>query len=518
AEGRQQELAIRAALGATPRRIASELLFESLVLSLLGSAIGLGLAYAALRALVAAAPVGLPRLNEIGISGMVLLFTLGIAIASSLLFGAVPVFKYAGRRLNSGLREGGRSQSAGRERHRARSTLVVVQVALAIVLLISSGLMIRTFRALTRIHAGFSSPSTLETFYVYISEEMAKTPDQVVHTESNILRSIQAVPGVVQTSVSMSIPLEGNHWNDPVFARDHVYRNGELPGLRRFNFPSPGYFKTIGTPLIAGREFTWDDEFNHLPVAIVSEDMAKEMWGSSSNALDKQIRISQTGPWREVVGVAGNVYYDGVDKPPVSAVYWPLLRNNFETQQGLSTQRYVAFAVRSPLAGSGAFTGEIRRAVESVEPGLALWNVHRLDFFYKRSLSRKSFTLVMLATAGAMALLLAIIGLYGVISYSVAQRTREVGIRMALGAQPQEVAGLFLRHALMLTAVGIACGLAAALALMRLMAALLYGVKAADPLTYSVVSLALLIVAALACYIPARRATQVQPMIALRYE
>lgn len=518
AEGRQQELAIRAALGATPRRIASELLFESLVLSLLGSAIGLGLAYAALRALVAAAPVGLPRLNEIGISSLVLLFTLGIAIASSLFFGAVPVFKYAGRRLNSGLREGGRSQSAGRERHRARSTLVVIQVSLAIVLLISSGLMIRTFRALTRIHAGFSSPSTLETFYVYISEEMAKTPDQVVHVESNILRSIQAVPGVVQTSVSMSIPLEDNHWNDPVFARDHVYRNGEMASLRRFNFPSPGYFKTIGTPLIAGREFTWNDEFNHLPVAIVSEDMAKEMWGSPANALDKQIRISQTGPWREVVGVAGNVYYDGVDKPPVSAVYWPLLRYNFETQQGLSTQRYVAFAVRSPLAGSQAFTAEIQRAVHVVEPSLPLWDVHRLDYFYRQSLSRKSFTLVMLGAAGSMALLLAVIGLYGVISYSVAQRTREVGIRMALGAQPQEVAGLFLRHALVLTAVGIACGLAAALALMRLMSTLLYGVKAADPLTYGLVSFGLLVVAGVACYIPARRATRVEPVIALRYE
>ncbi|MGH9404804.1 MAG: ABC transporter permease [Terriglobia bacterium] len=518
AEGRQQELAIRAALGATPRRIAGELLFESLVLSMLGSAIGLGLAYGALRALVAAGPVGLPRLNEIGINGTVLMFTLAIAAAVSLLFGSAPVLKYAGARAGSGLREGGRSQSAGRERHRARNTLVVVQVALAIVLLISSGLMIRTFRALTRVHAGFSAPSTLETFYVYISDEMAKTPDQVVHVESNILRSIQAVPGVVHASVSMSIPLEGNHWNDPVFARDHVYRNGELARLRRFNFPSPGYFKTLGTPLIAGREFTWNDEFNHLPVAIVSEDMAKELWGSPANALDKQIRISQTGPWREVVGVAGNVYYDGVDKPPVSAVYWPLLRNDFETQQGLSIQRYVAFAVRSPLAGSGAFTGEIRQAVDSAVPGLPLWDIHRLDYFYKQSLSRETFTLVMLAIAGAMALVLAIIGLYGVIAYSVAQRTREVGIRMALGAQPREVAGLFLRHALMLTAVGIVCGLGTALALMRLMAALLYGVKSADPLTYGLVSAGLLIVAALACYIPARRATQVEPVIALRYE
>lgn len=518
AEGRQQELAIRAALGATPRRIASELLFESLVLSLLGSAIGLGLAYAALRALVAAAPVGLPRLNEIGVNGTVLLFTLGIAIASSLIFGAVPVFKYAGRRLNSGLREGGRSQSAGRERHRARSTLVVVQVALAIVLLISSGLMVRTFRALTRVHAGFSSPSALETFYVYISDQMAKTPDQVMRLEASILRGIEAVPGTASAGFSTSIPLEGQHWNDPVFARDHVYRNGELPRLRRFKFVSPGYFHALGTPLIAGRDFTWTDEFNHLTVAVVSENMAKEMWGSPANALGKQIRVGMTGDWREVIGVVANVYDDGVDQPPTSAVYWPLLQNNFEIEQGLNARRYVGFAVRSPLAGSQAFTGELRRAVDSVEPGLPLWDVHRLDFFYKRSLSRKSFTLVMLGTAGGMALLLAMIGLYGVISYSVAQRTREVGIRMALGAQPQEVAGLFLRHALVLTAVGIGCGLAAALALMRLMAALLYGVKTADPLTYGLVSVGLLIIAALACYIPARRATRVEPIVALRYE
>jgi predicted permease len=518
AEGRQQELAIRAALGATPRRIAGELLFESLVLSMLGSAIGLGLAYGALRALVASAPAGLPHLNEIGINGAVLLFTLGIAGAASLLFGSVPVFKYAGARVASGLREGGRSQSAGLERHRARSVLVVVQVALATILLISSGLMIRTFRALTRIHAGFSSPSTLETFRVYISENMVKAPDQVVRLESSLLQSIEAVPGVASAGISTSIPMAGNHWNDPVFARDHAYREGELPRLRRFKFVSPAYFHAIGTPLIAGRDFTWNEEYDHLPVAIVSENMAREDWGSPAAALGKQIRVAPTDPWREVIGVVGNVYDDGVDQPPTSAVYWPLLQSNFDIEQGLFAQRYVAFAVRSPLAGSQAFTGELRRAVHAVEPALPLWDVHRLDYFYQQSLSRKSFTLVMLAAAGAMALLLAIVGLYGVISYSVAQRTREVGIRMALGAEAQEVAGLFLRHALMLTAVGVACGLAAALALMRLMAALLYGVRFVDPLTYGLVSAGLLIVAALACYVPARRATQVEPVIALRYE
>ncbi|MGH9403432.1 MAG: ABC transporter permease [Terriglobia bacterium] len=518
AEGRRQELAIRAALGATPRRIAAELLFESLVLALLGSALGLALAYAALRALIAAAPVGLPRLNEIGIDGTVLLFTLGIAVASSLLFGVVPVFKYAGARLGSGLREGGRSQSAGRERHRARSALVVVQVALAIVLLISSGLMIRTFRALTRIHAGFSSPSTLETFRVYISESMVKSPDQVVRVEASLLRSIEAVPGVASAGISTSIPMAGNHWNDPVFARDHTYREGELPRLRRFKFVSPGYFHSIGTPLIAGRDFSWSDDFNRLPVAIVSENMARENWGSPAGALGKQIRVSTTDDWHEVIGVVGNVYDDGVDQPPTSAVYWPLLQSHFEIEQGLVARRYVAFAVRSPLAGSQAFTGELRRAVHSLEPALPLWDVHRLDYFYQQSLSRKSFTLVMLATAGAMALLLAVVGLYGVISYSVAQRTREVGIRMALGAQPQQVMGLFLGHALTLTAVGIACGLGAALALMRLMSALLYGVKAADPLTYGLVSLGLLLVATLACYIPSLRATRVEPMVALRHE
>ncbi|MGH9344589.1 MAG: ABC transporter permease, partial [Terriglobia bacterium] len=454
AEGRQQELAIRAALGATPRRIAAELLFESLVLALLGSALGLALAYAALRALIAAAPVGLPRLNEIGINGAVLLFTLGLAVASSLLFGAVPVFKYAGARLGSGLREGGRSQSAGRERHRARSTLVVVQVALALVLLISSGLMIRTFRALTRIHAGFSSPSTLETFLTYIPEDAVKAPEQVMRVEASLLRSIEAVPGVASAGITTSIPMAGNHWNDPVFARDHVYRNGELARLRRFKFVSPGYFHSIGTSLIAGRDFTWSEEFNHVPVAIVSENFARENWDSPQRALGKQIRVGATDDWREVIGVVGNVYDDGVDQPPTSAVYWPLLETHFEVEQGLAARRFVAFAVRSPLAGSQAFTGELRRAVHSVEPGLPLWDVHRLDYFYQQSLSRKSFTLVMLATAGAMALLLAIVGLYGVISYSVAQRTREVGIRMALGAQPQQVMGMFLRHALRLTILG----------------------------------------------------------------
>jgi len=260
-EGRRQELAIRSALGAAWGRTAGELLFESLILGVVGSLIGLGLAYGALRALVAAAPTGLPRLHEIGIDIPVLLFTLGLALFTSVLIGALPIVKYAGVRATTGLREGGRALSQSRERHRARQALVVVQVALALVLLICSGLMIRTFQALTRVDPGFTSPDSIQTFRFYIPDTMIPDtqPERVVHMEQDILNKIAAVPGVQSVSFSSAIPLDGYDSFDPVFAQDHTYAEGQIPPIRRFKFISPGFFSTIGTRLVAGRDATWTD-------------------------------------------------------------------------------------------------------------------------------------------------------------------------------------------------------------------------------------------------------------------
>jgi len=517
AEGRQQELAIRAALGAGWGRIAAELLLESLILGLMGSVLGLGLAYAALRALIAMAPSGLPRLAEIGIDAQVLLFTLGVAILASLLFGAVPVFKYAKAHLGTGLREGGRSLSQSREQHRARSVLVIVQVALALVLTVCSGLMIRTFRALTRVQPGFASPAELQTFRLFIPEVEVKDNTQVVRMQQEIAQKIAGISGVASVGLSTTIPMDNNGSFDPVFAEDHTYAEGQLPPIQRFKYVSPEFRQTLGTPLVAGRDLTWSDVYDKVPVVLVSEKMARDTWQSPAAALGKRIRVGTNDEWKQVIGVIGDVYDDGVNKDPSSSIYWPIMTAHLYGQD-VYIQRDMAFAVRSPRAGAESFMTEVRQAVWSVDPNLPLAEVHTLQYYYGRSMARTSFTLVMLAVAGGMALLLGIVGLYGVIAYSVLQRRREIGIRMALGAQRQELTGMFIRHGLLLTGIGVACGLAAAFAVMRLMSALLFHVSPVDPITYGGVALGLVATAMLASYVPSRRAATVDPVEALRAE
>jgi predicted permease len=518
-EGRRQELAVRAALGAGWRRIAGDLLFESVVLSAIGSALGLGLAYAGLRVLVALAPTGLPRIHEIGINLPVLLFTLGLAAVTGLLIGLVPVFKFAGEQLNANLREGGRAQSQSRERHRARSTLVVVQVALALVLLICSGLMIRTFRALENVNPGFVGGNSLQTFRIYVPETQIpdKDRDKLMHMEQDMMNKLAALPGVQSVSLSSSVPMQGYNNNDVLFAQDHTYREGEVPPIRRFRFIAPGLFKTMGTPLIAGRDLTWEDLYQKLPVAIISENFAQEYWGSPQNALGKRIRVSTMDDWRQIVGVVSNVYDDGVSKKAPTMVYWPLMMNNYESQKEM-VQRGVAVVIRSPRAGSEAFMSELRRVVWSEDASLPLADPHTEGYYYTHSMARTSFTLVMLAVAGAMALLLGVVGIYGVISYSVTQRTREIGIRMALGAQRQTITGMFVRDGLVLAGIGIGCGLVAAFAAMRLMQSLLFGVSPVDPVTYAAITVAVFATAWVACWVPSRRAATVDPMHALRAE
>jgi predicted permease len=516
-EGRQQELAIRAALGATRGRIAAELLLESLILGLAGGALGLGFAFGSLRVLVALAPAGLPRLGEIGIDTPVLLFTLLVSLFASLLFGCIPIFKYAGGRLGTGLREGGRSLSQSRERHHARSILVIVQVALALVLLISSGLMIRTFRALTQVHPGFFRPAEVQTFRLAIPEAEVTVAERVIRMDEEILRKIAAIPGVSSVGVGTSVPMDGNYSINPVYARNRAYAEGELAPLRHFRFVGPGYFTTLGIPFVAGRDFAWTDIYDKRPVVLITENMAREYFGGAANALGKQIRTSAKDDWSEIVGVVANTYDDGVNAEAPASVNWPILMRHFFDEEPM-VRRNLTFAIRSHRTGSENFMKEIRQAVWSVDANLPLADVHNLDYFYSKSMARTSFTLVMLGVAGAMALLLGIVGLYGVIAYSVSQRRREIGIRMALGAEQQELTGMFVRHGLLLTGVGVACGLGAAFALMRLMSSLLFKVTPVDPVTYGAACLGLIATALLASYLPSRRAAAVNPVEALRAE
>jgi len=518
-EGRRQELAIRAALGASWGRAAADLLFESLLLGFMGSMIGLAIAWGALHALVAAAPTGLPRINEIGIDIPVLLFTMGIALFTSILIGAIPMIRHAGARAASGLREGGRALSQSRERHRARKVLVVVQVALALVLLICSGLMIRTFRSLTQVAPGFTSPESLESFRFFIPEtQIPETePERVVHEQQAILDKIATIPGVSSVAMSNSVPLDGYGTNDVLFAQDHPLREGEIPPIRRFHFISPGYFSTIGTRLIAGRDLTWTDVYDHRPVAIISEGFAREYWHDANNAMGKMIRVAATDDWRQIVGVAEDVHENGVDQSAPSCVYWPMLMTNFEGQK-VELRRGVAFVIRSPRAGSQAFFNEIERQVWSVNSGVPLADPTTVGELYTKSMARTSFTLVLLCVAGAMAMLLGGIGIYGVIAYAVSQRTREIGIRMALGAQRGELTGLFVRQGMLLTGIGAGCGLVIAFVTMRLMSSILFNVSPVDPLTYGSITAGVVAVSLFACYLPSRRAATVNPVNALRNE
>jgi len=519
AESRQQELAIRAALGAGARRIARELLMESVTLGLLGGLVGLGLAYGSLRLLVALAPGNLPRLEDITLDVPVLLFTLAISVVAGLLFGAIPVFKYARGSVGAGLRGGGRTASASKERHRARNTLVVTQIALALVLLVSSGLMIRTFRALRDVHPGFERPSDVQTLRLSIPGSQVKDEAAVARMHQTIMEKIAALPGVTSVALVSSVTMSGQAWHDPLYAQDRTYSESQVAPIRFYKFVSPGYMKTMAGSVIAGRDFTWADQYELRPVAMVSENLARELWGQPAAAIGKRVRPYANGIWREVVGVVSDMRDDGLNQKAPAEVYWPLLMKGFPNQDNSNfVQRGLSYLIRSTRTGSSGFVNELGQTVWSVNPNLPLASVRTLQEIYDASLARTSFTLVMLAIAGGMALLLGVAGIYGVISYSVSQRTREIGIRIALGAQAQTVTRLFVTHGLMLAVVGVGIGLIAAFAIMRLMSSLLFEVKPIDPLTYGIVAATLIGATVLASYVPALRATAVDPIEALRSE
>ena len=517
AEGRQQELAIRTALGAGSAQIAREFLMESVLLGMLGGAAGLGLAYAALRLLAKLAPASLPRLENIAIDLLVVGFTLALSLMTGVLFGLMPVFKFAAPSVMAALRAGSRTLSQSKETHRVRNTLVVLQVALAAILLVSSGLMIRTFLALRHVQPGFTGPRALETLAVFIPESQVKEPERVVRMQQEMLRRVSSIPGAFSAAFANSVPTDGNNSTDVLYAEDRPYAEGKLPPLRRFKFVAPGFFQTMGTRLIAGRDVTWTDIYDRRPVAMVSENMARELWQHPAAAIGKRIREGMRDPWREIVGVVGDIRSDGADRKAPATVYWPVMMQNFWGDETF-IQRRVVFAIRSNRAGSESFFKEIRQAVWSVNPDVPLAGIRTVEEIYRGSMARSSFALVMLAIAGGMALLLGIVGIYGVISYSVSQRTREIGIRIALGAQGSGLKAMVVRHGVLLAAVGVALGLAAAAALGRVLSSLLFEVSPLDPVTYCAVSFGLLAAAATASYIPAHRASAVDPIQALRAE
>ncbi|HXP10730.1 MAG TPA: ABC transporter permease [Acidobacteriaceae bacterium] len=512
AEARQLELSVRAALGAGRGRIARELLFESLLLGLLGGTLGIGVAVAAMRLLVSIGPASLPRLNEISLDAGSLLFTFCLSLLSGLFFGVIPAWKYSPGRGALSLGPT-RSVSASRERHRSRNTLVVAQVAMALVLLVCAMLMIRTFQQLRLVDPGFTDPPTLQTLRIAIPETSIADQRMVTRVENNIADKLAAVPGVTSVGFAALAPMEdrGHGWSY-IFAEGKTYAGD--PSIRFYNYVSPGYFQALGTRLVAGRDFTWKEIYDLRDEVIVSENFAREEWGSAGAAIGKRIQQGSGLPWYQVIGVAQDLRQNGVDQKAPAIVYWPV----FTVGPWLFPPHSVTFAVRSSRAGTQAFLKEIEEAVLSVNADLPVAAPLTMQEIYSKSLARTSFTLLMLGIAAAMALALGIIGIYGVISYAVSQRTREIGIRVALGARKGELKLMFVRSALVLTGIGIAIGLVAAFAVSRLMRTLLFGVSPFDPLSFAAVPLILIAAATLASFLPASRAAAVNPVDALKAE
>jgi putative ABC transport system permease protein len=519
AESRQHELGIRAALGAGWFRIARELLLESVVLGLTGGAAGLGLAWIGLKIFRAVGPTTLPRLSEIGADGWALAFTLVVSMVSGLLFGLIPAVRHAGPGVAQVLRGGGRTMSQSRERHRARNTLVVVQVGLALVLLVGSGLMIRTFQTLRSVDPGFSDPDTIQLLRVSITRGQVEDQEQVQRVQQEIQDRLRAIPGVTAVAQTSNAPMEVFKSADILYVENGDYATDEIPPIRQFRFTGPEYFRTAGIPLLVGRDFTWDDLYEMRDVVVVSRSMAVEQWGSPTAAIGKRIRgaVGEDIPWREVVGVVGDVYDDGIDRPVPTIVYWPSMLRNFAFQP-VRVSRDTTLIVRTGRAATQSFLDETHAAVWAVRPDLPVYRVRTLGEVYAASMARTSFTLVMLAIAGSMALILGFVGIYGVIAYTVTERTREIGVRKALGAQSGTLHWMFVKYGLVLGSIGTVIGIVGAIGTTRLLTSLLYEVSPLDPLTYVLVGAIVIVAAVLASYLPARRAATIDPMQTLRAE
>ena len=520
AESRQQELSVRAALGASRGRIARQLMVESVLVSLAGGALAVAVAHTGLQLLTAAGLVDLPRLSEISLDAGSLGFTLLLSVFCGLFFGSVPVWKYASTsRSRMTMGSADRTATTSHTRQRSRDVLVIAQVAMALVLLVSAALMIRTFAALRKVEPGFSNAATVQTMRISIPDTLIPNPFLVTRTQNNIAEQIAAIAGVSGVGFASAVPMEDFDPNwDELGVEGKNYEGGEPP-LRMFNYVSPGYFHAMGTRIIAGRDFTWSDIYGLRPMVIVSENFARESWGSAAGAIGKRVRQFSSMPWQEVIGVVEDVRVHGVDKSAPPIIYWPAMLNDpYTTKPTIDAPNSVTFAIRSTHAGEQDFMNRLQSAVWSVNSDLPLANIRTMQDIYSRSQARTSFTLLMLAIAGFMGLGLSLVGVYGVISYAVSQRTREIGIRLALGAQRRELRWMFVRSALVLAGFGIAVGLIAASALVQLMKALLFGVSPLDPWTFIVVPVVLAAAAVLASHVPAGRASRLDPMVALRYE
>jgi predicted permease len=382
---------------------------------------------------------------------------------------------------------------------------------------VASGLMVRTFLAIRDVPPGFEQPQQLLTLRISVVTAMVADLDQVARVHEQIVRKLESISGVTSVGVASSVTMDGNSNNDPIWVEDFPKFEGAIPPLRRHKSIGARYIETMGNRLIAGRTLTWNDAHNNTPVVMISENLAREYWGEPAKAIGKRIRRTPKAEWVEIVGVTGNERQDGATQPAPATVYWPM-KVSAAVAGSPSVQRSLAYVIRSSRLQSPGFLGEVQQAVWSVNPNLPLARVRTMQQIYDESMAQTSFVLVILGIAASVTLLLGLVGIYGVIAYIVSQRRREVGIRMALGAQGESVQRIFVSRGLSLAAMGLTLGLISAAALMRVLSSLLFGVSPFDPLTYAAVSASLGAVALLATWLPARSATKIDPMLALRSE
>ncbi len=504
---RQKEIAVRLALGAGRGRIIRQLLSESLVIALAGGAAGLLIGLWATQGLVALAPPNIPRMATVGLNVSVLGFTLVVSVLTGLLFGLLPALQTSATNLQAILKEGGRSM-AGVMRERTRKVLLVAEVGLALVLLIGAGLMLRTVSELMRVDPGFNADNLLTMRFNLGAD--AYPPEKRHHFFKELTEQIETIPGIESAALTYSVPIDGSNWNSIFIVGDKpVPPRAELPDAA-FTPVSANYFKTVGVRLLKGRLFDETDTPTSPKVIVINETLANRLW-PGEDPVGKRIKQGfpeNDTPWREVVGVVSDVKLNGIERDTPLQAFLPTAHE---------PARSFALIIRTksePLA----FASTVEQTIRSLDKDLPVYAVRSMDQLLGYGIAQQRLMMVLLGGFAILALTLSAVGIYGVMSYAVAQRTHEIGIRMAMGARPTDVLKLIVGQGMTLTVIGVSLGLASAFGLTRLMTKLLFGVSATDPVSYLVLTLLLTAVAFLACYLPARRATKVDPIVALRYE
>ena len=496
---------VRAAVGAGRSRIARQLLTESVLLSLIGGLLGLLLAFVVTRLLRLIGPDTLPRLGEIRVDGRVLAFTFFVAVLTGIVFGLAPALRASRVDLNGVLKDGGRS-SVGKGHHRLRSLFVVVQVALSLVLLIGAGLLVRSYQRIQNSNPGFN-PRNVLSLRLSLPNSKYKGA-AVTNFYKQLAERIRALPGVEAMGTSYSLPMSSVAlaWG-PITVEGYVPKNSADFIMSNERFVSPGYFPALGVPLVSGRYFDERDVKGAAETVIVNENLAQRFW-PNQDPLGKRLERGDKEPWRTVVGVVRDTKEFSVDEEPPISIYHP------HEQFPIGTM----FVVIRTAVDPARMTGAVTREIQALDPELPAFEFMTMDQRLSQSLARRRFSTLLLGGFALVALILAAIGIYGVIAYSVTQRTQEIGIRMALGARPVKIMEMVIRQSLILSIVGVIAGLVAAFALTRIMASLLYGISATDLPTFLVPPLVLGAVALVASYFPARRAARVDPTVALRSE